>query len=266
MRQSRRRVIITCGDTFEIPVFSGGVYNVHGTAKKGYIECKSSGTLYFEKKGVIDYYVKGSGLAGLSGTGNGYNATGGQGGGTSKGYSVFGYEVEAGTSISIVVADGTSSTTNPNRSAFNGVYSPTTTISNGGAGATISSDGGSRTDGKAGTNGTQIPFGETSGIFYRQYGAGGGGGSASYMRWTSLDNNGQGHGGTATGGYGGTLGGGGAYSSSINATAFTGSGGGGGHAHTNSGNIYLGGNIEPYGDGDAGGLGSSGIVIVRWGY
>ena len=265
MRQSRRRVIITCGNTFEIPVFSGGVYNIHGDAKQGYIECKSSGNLYFEKKGVIDYYVKGSGLAGYQGTGNGSNATGGKGGGASKGHSVYKYEVEAGTTIPIIVADGTSSTTNPNRSAFNGDYSSTTVISNGGTGAKISVDGGTRTNGSNGSNGTQIPFGATSGVFYKQYGAGGGGGSASYMYQTSLDNGGQADGGAASGGNGGTLGGGSGIISGV-ATPYTGSGGGGGSSYTNSGNTHLGGTTEAYGGGHAGSSGSSGIVIVRWGY
>lgn len=230
MRQSRTAVINTpIGGGFAIPTFDGS-HAVFGDEKQGYIECYSSGTITFPQEGIVDVFVLSSGTAGAG------NAEKGGGGGS--GLTAKGIEVEA-TSYAIVVAATCNAIISSarNTSSALGISSAKTQAGAGGAGATTTANAGK------GADGTQYPFGETSGEFFRKYGAGGGGGGNNYQNTTLLP------------GKGGVLGGGdgGSTKNGNPATANTGSGGGGGGKPLMSGNT-------------TGGTGGSGIVIIRWGY
>lgn len=233
----RRRMLLTAlGGSFAIPTFDGS-YAIFGDEKQGYIECYSSGTLTFPEKGVVDVFVLGSGLCGAYGG----TYSGGKGGGGAVGVTE--RELTVKGDYSIVVAASCSSTGAANAStAFE--LTAKTTLTNGGVGAAWNSETASVTNyGRSGSNGTSYPFGETSGVFFRKLGAGGGGSGSTYA------------GSYARGAVGGTLGGGnGDKVSSGNDTATSGA------ANTGSG----GGGRNYYNNPT--GLGGSGIVIVRWGY
>ena len=266
-------VIIRWGyGAFEIPRFSGN-HAVFGTAEKGYIECYSSGTLTFKQGGTVDAFILGSGLAGEKGTATGTgtssvgtgSSNGGKGGGGATGKTVTGYTVKRG-SYPIIVGGVCASSVEPNPStAFgetaNGI------ASNGGRGGytyaewgTGDSSKNTSTSGSKGISGSSYPFGESTlnaavdpdSIWgQRQLGAGGGGGGARSSGWKYA-------GGYDGGAYGG--GKGGKYSDGVQIDCApgannTGSGGGGGGSASYGDSLYE----------FDGGLGGSGIVIIRWG-
>lgn len=243
----RRRIIAGAGGgAFAIPTFTGS-HAIFGDAKQGYIECYSTGNITFPKAGKVDVFILGSGLKGRNGSAvTGGQTQGGKGGKGAKGTTLTAIDVEG--QYTITVASTCSSTSTANKStAFNTTVNNTT--DNGGAGGyvySVSSCG----KGSSGSNGTAYPFGETSGVFYKQLGAGGGGGGSL------ADINGYYY---ADGGAGGKLGGGkgqhGTGTAAVAGTANTGSGGGGGRSALTSSSSE-----------GAGANGGSGIVVIRWGY
>ena len=79
MRMSRRMGLNSIV-RFKIPAFSG-TYAVSGDKRKGYMVCKTSGTLTFDTKCVVDIFVIGGGASGggkpnAGGTGPGGGASG----------------------------------------------------------------------------------------------------------------------------------------------------------------------------------------------
>lgn len=239
------------GGGFAIPTFDGS-YAVFGNEKQGYIECYSSGTLTFPKNGTVDVFLLGGGKAGAKAS-----SGGGAGGAGSAGQSAFGVKVDNGAyPVQIGGSGGTSSALGYSSASGGGA--------SGGKGATHNSDS------AAGSAGTSYPFGETSGTFYKRYGAGGGGGgwratvtTTGTMETVSDDYKRPKSGGTLGGGSGGSYSGG----DGTAGTANTGSGGGGGgyryHQYYDEG---TGNYVNASGTYGYGGAGGSGIVIVRWGY
>lgn len=264
MRHSRRFVLLS-GAGYAVPTFDGS-YSLFGDAKKGYIEIYSSGTLTFSKKTVVDVFVLGSGLRGATGTaigsGDTYTgsgtATGGKGGSGAVGSIVTAVDVSPG-SYSIVVGADCASTSTANASSALGITA-NTVRANGGTGvyATASWEkynyvSGSSKAGTAGTNGSSIPFGVSSGDLYKLLGAGGGGGGGSAAGFEYK----AGYaGGTLGGGHGGEYASQNSQTDCTPGTANTGSGGGGGGAAS-----YGASSLYKF----TGGNGGSGLVIVRWG-
>ncbi len=246
MMRNRRRMLLsqlgTVGGAFAIPTYTGS-HAVFGDEKKGYIECYSTGNITFPLPGKVDIFILGSGLKGRNGSAvTGGQTQGGKGGKGAVGTTLTAVDVEG--QYTITVAASCTSNTTANKSTALGTTA-NSTIDNGGVGGYVYSAS-NCSKGSNGSNGTSYPFGETSGTFYKQYGAGGGGGGSV------ADLNGYTYG---AGGAGGTLGGGSGGPSEVAGTSNTGSGGGGGYsiltASTNAG---------------SGGNGGSGIVIIRWGY
>ena len=273
MRQSRTAVIITpTRESFAIPAFDGS-HAVFGDAEKGYIECYSSGTITFSKPTIVDVFILGSGLRGAKGVAEGTGttsdgmgrSTGGKGGNGATGKTILAHTVEQG-SYSITVGGACSSTSAANASTAFG-QSANTVANNGGRGGYAYAVWGSgddsnntSTSGTKGSNGTAYPFAEStlngavdpnSVWNKKQLGAGGGGGGGRASGWKYA-------GGYAGGTYGGGNGGkysGGVQSDCTPGAASTGSGGGGGGSAAYGASLYQ----------FDGGLGGSGIVIIRWG-
>ena len=242
---ARRLIMAGGGSSFAIPTYSGS-HAIFGDEKQGYIECYSTGTITFPKAGKVDVFVLGSGLKGNTGYVNESDVRGGNGGNGAVGTTSKSIEVTDGYSVTITVAATCSSTSTANKSSALGV-SANSKASNGGSYGRVNYQ--TVYEPRKGTDGTSYPFGETSGIFFKKFGAGGGGGDAG-CNW-------NGYYSTKTAN-GGTLGGG---ASKTAATANTGSGGGGGSAYNHYSNS--GTSVDP--DNNAGN-GGSGIVIIRWGY
>lgn len=247
MRDRRRMLLSQLGGaSFAIPTFSGS-HAIFGDEKQGYIECYSTGNITFPKAGKVDVFILGSGLKGKTGTsamgGSVYGAKGGKG---AVGTTLIGVDVEG--EYTIAVGAACTSTTSANKSTAFGTTA-NSTLDNGGSGGTVYGTGSVSAAAK-GSNGTSYPFGETSGTFYKQFGAGGGGGGVVYsLNGYNVSN----------GGAGGTLGGGsgqyGSGTAAVAGTSNTGSGGGGGRSAVASSTYD-----------SASGNGGSGIVIIRWGY
>ncbi len=241
MRMSRRMGLNSIV-RFKIPEFSG-TYAVSGDKKKGYMVCKTSGTLTFDTQCVVDIFVIGGGASG----GGKPNAGGLGPGGGASGYML--------TKKQITVAPGSYSVTIGAGAAENSKQTPQeggqTGITIGGV--TVSADGGSgitngsfaggaenndttgSRNGYPGTESNKRAFDDAS---FPAYG-GGGGGSAVYS-----------NGYRGTGGAAGTPGGGrGAGNDGSRTAGVANTGGGGGGAC--------------WATGAAGG---SGVLIVRWGY
>lgn len=261
MMLDRHRVLLTQlgGTPFAIPSYTGS-HAIFGDEKQGYIECYSTGTITFPIAGKVDVFILGSGLKGVTGNGSSYSCRGGKGGKGAVGTTLTGIAVEG--EYTITVGAACSSTMSANKSTAFGTTANSTSDNSGeGASASISGYSGSAAKANAGSNGTSYPFGETSGIFYKQLGAGGGGGGT---RWSN-SSNGYNH-GNGTPGNGGILGGGDGANTITNvvgvAAANTGSGGGGGSAEIC---LNSDGSYDPVNTG-FGGNGGSGIVIIRWGY
>ena len=261
---ARKLLIGSMGNSLIVPEFTGS-HAIFGDGTAGFIEIYSSGTLTFSKKTVVDVFVLGSGLRGATGTaigsGDTYTgsgtATGGKGGSGAVGSVATAVDIAPG-SYSIVVGADCASTSTANASSALGITA-NTVRANGGTGvyATASWEkynyvSGSSKAGTAGTNGSSIPFGVSSGDLYKLLGAGGGGGGG---RAAGFEYKAGYAGGTLGGGHGGE------YASQTQTdctpgTANTGSGGGGGGAAS-----YGASNLYKF----TGGNGGSGLVIVRWG-
>ncbi len=256
------------GNIYGSPVIAGGKPQLKFTytgdyvvRDDGVVELRSSGTLVFLSKAVIDLFLVGGGAGGAAGQTRNYVAGAGGGSGYTKTYK--NVQVAKG-SISVEIgAGGVGATT---ASAYSGAGNTTSfgeyTANGGGSahstnagdggsgggsaggsdyGVTVSfggkggSDGSNGVSGYVGTPGTgqgttTREFGESTGKLYA--GGGGGGGRSN------------GAGGDGGGGYGGNL----SYSGRDGA-ANTGSGGGGGMGY--------GADLQ------SGGAGGSGIVCIR---
>jgi hypothetical protein len=263
MMRNRHRLLLAqlggSASNFAIPTYSGS-HAIFGNEKQGYIECYSTGEITFPKAGKVDVFILGSGLKGATGvTAGDYQAQGGKGGKGGIGQTLTGIDVEG--TYSITVAAACTSTATANKStAFETTANSTRDNGGKGAASTISGNSGSSSNANNGTNGTSYPFSATSGVFYKQLGAGGGGGGTYWANSSNGYVAGQGNRGN-----GGTLGGGAGCSGTAAAgagSANTGSGGGGGYASVSldsSGNYGTPTTMK-------GGNGGSGIVIIRWGY
>ena len=242
MRMSRRMGLNSIV-RFKIPAFSG-TYVISGDKRKGYMVCKTSGTLTFDTKCVVDIFVIGGGASG-----GGKPNSGGLGpGGGASGYML--------TKKQITVAPGSYSVTIGAGAAENSKQTPQaggqTGVTIGGV--TVSADGGSgitngsfaggaanndttgNRNGFPGTASNKRAFDDASFPLY-----GGGAGGAAY--YTSSKYQG-------TGGAAGTPGGGrGAGNDGSRTAGVANTGGGGGGACWATG--------AP---------GGSGVLIVRWGY
>ena len=247
---NRRKALLmqlNSGAAFALPTFSGS-HAIFGDEKQGYIECYGSGELTFPLPGTVDVFILGSGLKGRNGTASTSTPVqGGKGGKGAVGQTLTAVAVEGVYTISVAGACTSNATANKSI-AFDTTVNSTT--DNGGAGGYVTSAT-SVSKGSNGSNGTAYPFGEVSGVFYKQLGAGGGGGGPC------TDMNGY---YIAAAGSGGTLGGGAGQPgngspAAVAGTANTGSGGGGGRSCVST---SLGAG--------SGGNGGSGLVIIRWGY
>lgn len=250
MRDRRRMLLSQLGGGLAIPTFDGS-HAIFGDAKQGYIECYSSGTLTFPKAMTVDIFAVGGGDGGGSGTTTSTYAEGGTGGKSGAHKTLTAQELKG--DYTVIVGSGASS------SSFGTILtaSGNSGISGGSGGRAYDSPGAgqySLQNGYKGKTGV-YPFGDST--FNGVCGTGGGGGANAT-------------GSTASGGAGGAVGGGtggSAYYSYSSATitttngtagvANTGGGGGGGGAVLTT---YHGNQKA------SGGIGGSGIVIIRWGY
>ena len=251
MRDRRRMLLSQLGGGGAIPTFDGS-HAVFGDATQGYIECYSSGTITFSKALVVDIFAVGGGDGGDSGTTTSTYAKGGTGGKSGAHKTLTAQELKG--DYTVIVGSGASSSsfgTILTASGNSGISGGTggTAYKNPGAGQVAISKG---SNGKTGV----YPFGDSK--FNRVCGTGGGGGAYASNGSTI----GGGTGGAVGGGDGGTAGY--TYSTGVitvtagkEGIANTGGGGGGGGAVLTD---YHGNQKA------SGGIGGSGIVIVRWGY
>ena len=218
-----------------LPAFTGS-HTIFGDGRAGYIEIYSSGTLTFSKKTVVDVFVMGSGLKGANGSSISGTPSYDYGGAGGKGATCPSYVgIEAMGDYAVTIAAACSSTSTANASSAFG-NSVRTTGASGGAGA-------NRNNGKNGSSGISIPFGDSINFPSNYGGGGGGGGGGEYS---------SGYGISYQPGSGGSIGGGrGALVSAAGAGQTNTCGGGGGGSGTTRKN---------------GGNGGSGLVIVKWGF
>lgn len=253
MLQDRHRMLLAQigGGAFAIPTFSGS-HAIFGDATQGYIECYSSGTITFSKPMTVDIFAVGGGDGGGSGTTTSTYAEGGEGG-KSGAYSTLTAQELRG-SYTVVVGSGASS------SSFGTLLTArgNSGISGGSGGRAYNSPGAGQVAIKKGSNGKTGVYPFEDSTFNRVCGTGGGGGG--YASSGSVIAGGTG--GAVGGGDGGTAGY--TYSTGVitvtagkEGIANTGGGGGGGGA------VFT----DYHGNQKAsGGIGGSGIVIIRWGY
>lgn len=257
-----------------LPTFDGSCA-FFGDAKKGYIECYSSGTLMFPSSRRVDIHLVGGGASG-SGRNSSSSSSSANGGGGGGGYTQTYIGVTIKATQVLIGAGGERNTTsmtngNPGGTTEVGEYSASGGLSNGtrggnggsgggahatsgedpagdggsdgGNGGSAYSSGGTLYSGGTGQGTTTRDFGETTGTLR----AGGGGGGASYHSSSGNRRDG-GQGGAGGGGKGYTLDGAAAGDGVPN------TGGGGGGAYGQSSQSWRAG------------LGGSGIAIIRWGY
>ncbi len=235
---ARKLLIGSMGNGLIVPEFTGS-HAIFGDGIAGFIEIYSSGTLTFSKKTIVDVYVMGSGLKGANGSettsGTTYYQYGGAGGKGAKGATYTGIEAMGDYVINIAATCSSTSTANASSAFGNSVR---ITGASGGAGSDCSSNG------KNGSSGVSIPFGDSANFPTNYGGGGGGGGGSKYDSSIAV-------GSSYMPGSGGSVGGGrGALVSEAGAgQTNTGGGGGGGH-----GTRLKGEN------------GGSGLVIVKWGF
>lgn len=234
----------TCGGPpAALPAFTGS-HALFGNGRKGYIELYSTGTLTLTGKKTVDIFAVGGGKRGGNGSYSSSSAgTSGEGGKAGANFTLLRQTLGAGDyAVTVGAADGNSAFGELGVTASQGIGAP---------GASRSSSG----NGYPGSAGVR-PFGD--GSFNLVEGAGGSG-AMQIGGGTSFRSGGAG--GEGGGGAGGNFNGRDVQpqyqpTSGSPGVASTGGGGGGAGRCTN----------EPSYPGVAGGVGGSGLVIVRWGY
>ena len=160
-----------------LPTFDGSCA-FFGDAKKGYIECYSSGTLTFSKPRTVDIFLAGGGAGGVSGTSSSYIGGGGGGSGyvqNAMGVSAGELQIEIGAGGAASANGGGTAATPNGQTAYTAA---------GGSAGTAPSSGTSGNRGGAGGSGGGGGFGYRGQSSYSSARYGGAGGSGiAIIRW-----------------------------------------------------------------------------------
>lgn len=233
-------------------IFTGSHEFYSDTAGNWEIALKSSGNFLFKKTpGAIDIFLVGGGGKGQDGygTNSGATANGGSGGSGGQVKTISNIEVTRNTNYSIIIGASDQDTTGFGQRAIGagGIA--------GGYGSYSTLGGGGRS-GAAGTNGS-LAFGEPNTLAGKNIFFGASGGGAASARTDDYAGQDPKDGGATGGGRGGAASAysGGSASSGSSGQINTGAGGGGGGAVVYKGQYYV--------YGASGGLGGSGIIIIR---
>lgn len=241
----------------EIPVSFDGTHTIYGDGNRGWIEITGNGTLTVNRSIVADIYLLGVGSRGSSGTtpnvNVNWNASGGSGGAGGKYLEVYGQTL-SGTYAAALTTTSGKSTSNTHATLGDWTSKSGTSAAKGGSGA--SGKGPKPTSCSSYSNASQGGTGRqpftghgtmSQGKAAKKLGPGGGGGGLNISEHVGVDDNGNNIFQAKTIAHDSIAG---ADGSGDN----TGSGGTGGKGASTK-DFYT-----------TGATGSSGIIIVRWGY
>lgn len=248
---------IDFGGSAEIPVSFDGAHTIYGDGNRGWIEITGNGTLTVLRSITADIYLLGVGSSGSSGTapnGSGsWNASGGSGGEGGKYLEVYGQTL-SGTYAAALTTTSGKSTSNTHATLGGWTSKSGTSAAIGGSGA--SGEGSTPTSFSSYSHASQGGTGRqpftghgtmSQGKAAKKLGPGGGGGGLNISENVGVDDNGNNIFQAKTIAHDSSAG---ADGSGNN----TGAGGTGGKGASKK-------DFKTIGD-----KGSSGIIIVRWGY